>query len=93
MQGKTEKKITEQCVRENLPFPDAIQNAPILMDGLELYYNGFYELINDRPMDGNISWSTIHSYSINIELGEEQKEAMHYHIREMDNAYLSSRKG
>lgn len=92
-QGKVEGKIIEQCMREGLPLPDRIANAPILLDGLDLYYSGYRDLMYDRPMDGSISWSTIHRYSVDLELGEEQREAMHYHIREMDNAYLGSRKG
>lgn len=92
-QGEVEVKIMDQCLREKLPFPQAIQNAPELLQGLELFYNGFKDLANDRPSGGAIPWSVVHEYSKDLELGEEQKEAMHYHIREMDNAYLSSKKG
>lgn len=83
----------EQCLREKIPFPQAIQNAPTLLQGLELFFVGFKDLANDRSSGGVITWSVIHEYSKNLGLGEEQKEAMHYHIQEMDNAYLGSKKG
>ena len=81
----------EQCLRENIPFPDKIANAPSLLAGLELYYLGFMALSDSRQMGmgvGSISRKTIHDYCEAYEIVGDQKEEMHHHIKEMDSAYL-----
>jgi hypothetical protein len=81
----------QQCLREGLPFPERIANAPDLLTGLELYYLAFFELCDSRNVGmtlGPIPWKVIHDYCKAYNLSEEQTEEMHYHIREMDSAYL-----
>jgi len=81
----------QQCLREGLPFPDRIANAPDLIAGLELYYMGFVNLSDSRQIGmslGPIPWKVIQDYCVALELDEEQTEAMHHHLREMDAAYL-----
>jgi hypothetical protein len=81
----------EQCLREGLPFPEKIQNAPDLLTGLELYYLGFVELSDSRQIGmamGPIPWKVIHDYCEAHHLDEDQTEEMHHHIREMDAVYL-----
>jgi hypothetical protein len=81
----------EQCLREGLPFPEKIANAPELIAGLELYYLGFIELSDSRQIGmaiGPISWQTVRDYCQSISLCEEQTEAMHHHIKEMDGVFL-----
>jgi len=90
-QGEVEQKIMVQCVREGLPFPDRIQNAPTLLMGLELFFLGFMDLSSSRQIGmgmGPIPWQAINQYCTSIELNEEQTEAMHHHIRELDTCYL-----
>lgn len=90
-QGPVEQKIIDQCMREGIPLPDRIQNAPSLWAGLNLYYNGFHDLSASRMTGfglGPIWWSTIQQYCDSLGLSEEQTETMHHHIREMDTAYL-----
>jgi hypothetical protein len=81
----------QQCLREGLALPDRIANAPELLPGLELFYLGFVELTDSRQLGmglGPIPWKVIHDYCEALELDEEQTEAMHHHLREMDAAYL-----
>jgi hypothetical protein len=91
-QGHIEEQIIKQAERSGLPIPDRIENAPSIMPGLELYYIGFLELNSSRSLGGfgigPIPWLAIEQYSQALELDEDQKMAMHFHIVEMDKAYL-----
>jgi len=81
----------EQCLREGLPFPDKIANAPELLPGLELYYLAFMELTDSRQIGmglGAIPWKVVHDYCEAYGLSDEQTEEMHHHMKEMDAAYL-----
>lgn len=39
---------------------------------------------------GPIWWDTIQTYCERLELDEEQTEAMHHHIKEMDKVYMKN---
>lgn len=91
-QGPTEQLILKQCLRERLPIPEAIQNAPDLQLGLELYYNAFWDLDTCRMRgfdQGSITWFDIRRYSKALKLDEIQTEKMHLVIPMMDREYLS----
>lgn len=78
-------------MREGLPLPDRIQNAPELLPGLELFWLAFMELSDSRNIGmglGPIPWKVIHDYCVVYDLNGEQMEEMHHHIRELDSAYL-----
>ena len=78
-------------MREGLPLPQRLENAPSLLPGLELYYMGFMDLMASRQVGfsvGPIWWETVQKYCETYRLGEEQTEDMHYHIRNLDTVYL-----
>jgi len=90
-QGHIEQQIIEQAVRSGLPIPNRIENAPSIWPGLELYYLGFMELTSSRQVGfsvGPIPWLAIEQYCVMKGLDEEQTEAMHHHIIQMDTVYL-----
>ena len=90
-QGHIEEQIIKQAMRSGLPIPSRIENAPSIWPGLELYYLGFLELNSSRQIGmqlGPIPWLAIEQYAQAKELDDDQKEAMHYHISEMDRSYL-----
>ena len=90
-QGAVEKKIIQQCMREGLPLPSKIKNAPELIFGLALFLQAFNNLTYSRTygfVPGPISWASIEDYCVKNKLDEEQTQDMHYFIRVMDNAYL-----
>ena len=90
-QGHVEQQIIEQAVKAGLPIPARIENAPSIMPGLELYYLGFLELTSSRQVGmgvGPIPWLAIEQYCVMKGLDEEQSEAMHHHIVQMDTVYL-----
>lgn len=83
--------IVNQCMREGIPLPQRIENAPSLLPGLELYYIAFTDLMASRQTGfglGPIWWDTIQRYCDVHGIVGEQAEDMHYHIREMDTVYM-----
>lgn len=82
-------------MRERLPLPDRMQNAPSLLLGLHIYYQAFLDLTSCRMLglsEGPIPWLATQQYCDMLKLDDEMRDDMHYHIREMDNAYLKYRK-
>lgn len=90
-QGHIEDQIIRQAVRSGLPIPSRIENAPSIWPGLELYYLGFLELNSSRQIGmglGPIPWLAIEQYCAAKQLDDDQREAMHHHVTEMDRVYL-----
>jgi hypothetical protein len=85
--------ILEQCYRQRLPLPDALQNAPELHFGLELYFISFLELSTCRALgpggEGGVSWLAISDYADRNKFSEEQREDLFFYMHEMDKAYLA----
>ena len=78
-------------MRERLPLPRKIAEAPALFQGLELYYDAFLELNSCRTTGfglGPIPWTAMCDYAEAFELDEEQKDDLFYYVRAMDVAYL-----
>ena len=85
-----EAKIVKQCMRDRLPLPDAIANAPTLQLGLDLYFDAFWDLSSCRMSGftlGPIPWSAIFDYALAYAYDEDQRENLVHYIRVMDNAY------
>lgn len=84
--------IIEQCVREKLPLPKRIQNAPELLLGNELFYVAFLDLTSCRgeayESEGPIRWTATQKWAEVHEMDEEQREDLHYYIPRMDKTYL-----
>ncbi len=81
-------------MQRRLPLPDRIQNAPELELGLELYYGAFWDLDSCRPLgmgEGPIPWIAIEQYAQLNDIVGDQREMLHFHIRQLDNAYLQHR--
>lgn len=71
--------------------PDWLASAPILLRGLDLYLNAFYDLNSDRSVGmsaGPIPWTAIHTYASAMGVFGVDFEDMVYLIRRLDNAYL-----
>ena len=80
-------------MRENRPLPDRIQNAPSLMVGMELYYGAFMDLMGSRQFGGMgglgpIGWDVVQYYAVSNGFNGDQTEALHHHIRRMDEYYM-----
>lgn len=92
-QAPHEARIIQQCMRERLPLPESIANAPQLHLGLELYFDAFFDLSTCRTVGlagaGPIPWSSIRDYAVTFELSEEQMEDLFYYVRVMDNAFMA----
>lgn len=86
-----EKTIIRAALATGRPIPKKIAEAPDLDLGLELYYSAFFELMTQRTGmgDGPISWLAVSEYATVHEFDSEQREALHYYITRMDDAYLA----
>jgi len=89
--GSVEKAILDQCYKHRMPIPDKIQNAPQLLDGLDLYYTGFMDLTTCREIgmvEGPISWTNMAGYCKFHNITGEQAEDFLYFVSRMDSTYL-----
>jgi hypothetical protein len=60
-------------------------NAPQVALGLGLFWDGFWDLIDDRLSERSpIPWSTIQAYAVAKEFDEDQAFSLHYHVKAMD---------
>lgn len=76
-------------MRERLPLPHAIQNAPELWLGLELYLGAFIDLDSCRPSGWDarpIPWTAIADYADAYGITGEQRDDLFYFVRAMDSA-------
>lgn len=88
--------MIEQAYRQNRPLPRAIQNAPELWPGLELYFNAWVELDSCRAIGmvaGPIPWTAVEEYSKASGLDDEQRSRLHRLIRAMDVLYMEHQRG
>lgn len=88
-QGRTERRIIEECIRRKRALPKAIKEAPRLQFGLELFFDAWCDLQGDRGGmgDGRIPWTAIESYCRYNDYDEDLREDTHYLIRAMDEAW------
>lgn len=92
-QAPHEKNIIRQCLASRQPLPDSIANAPELELGMELYYDAFLDLSDDREVGlapGPIPWSVIRDWGLTYELSPEQMDDLFYYVKAMDKAYLQN---
>lgn len=75
-----------------MPLPEKIKNAPVLLQGIELFYMGFMDLTTCRGQgygsEGPIGWLPIYEYCIAHDIAGEQMEDFFYHVQQLDRAYL-----
>lgn len=95
-QGNTEKLVLQQLFKTapGRAIPNKIANAPSLRFGLELFYVAFMDLVHcrDHMSGGPITWFTIQQYAVANDFDEDQTEALHFYISEMDDIYLTHMK-
>lgn len=90
-QEPVERKIIEQCLRENRPFPSKIADAPELRMGLIFIYEAFQELTSCRFLgmaEGPIPWTAVNTYCDVYGVDFDHKQDFFYLIRALDNTYL-----
>jgi hypothetical protein len=78
-------------LKQNLPLPKAIANAPELELGLEFVYKAFWELSSCRQCGfgiGYIPWPAIAEYAAFYGLEADEFDDFVYQIRAMDKAYV-----
>ncbi|MGD9210529.1 MAG: hypothetical protein PVI90_07125 [Desulfobacteraceae bacterium] len=94
-QGPTERFLIENCIRDGRPLPKAIQDAPELDLGLDIYYIAFLHLNTCRSIGweiGPIPWHIINEYAKSEDIVDDQRDDLFYFIQKMDAAYLEYHK-
>lgn len=87
----SEQNIAKQCYAIGQPLPERIANAPVLVMGLELYLQAFFDLDSQRSHGmglTRIPWTAIRDYAVAFEFDERQTEDLFYYIKMMDAANL-----
>lgn len=80
--------------RRGMAPPEFIANAPVLLPGLELYYDAFQELSTCRPyiglegLPGPIPWTAIDRYGLAHGFEEEGLKYLVRMIRALDDEFL-----
>ena len=77
------------CIERGQPLPDALLNAPDLLQGLDFFYNAFGQLSTCRPVGmglGSIPWTAIDRYAERNDV--EDFDEFLYMVRKMDDAYI-----
>lgn len=78
-------------MRDRRPLPQKIADAPILLPGLDLFYNAFTALSTCRQQgwsEGDIPWTAISEYCDRNSLTGEQRADTFYFVRSLDLEYL-----
>lgn len=70
-------------------MPPKIRDKPVLLSGLSLFYDAFWDVATCRPSPGSlIPWTAINSWAEAKGLDEETRGLLHRYIRKMDLAFL-----
>lgn len=86
-QGRTERRILQDCQRLRMPVPDAIANAPELDFGNDFYFSAYLELSSCRT-DGPIPWTAIADYCRAFDLCDDEVEDLMRVVRLVDSDIL-----
>lgn len=87
-QGPVEQTIIKACMRDGIPLPKKIAEAPELQLGLELYFSAYLDLMTSRNPDSAISWATMMGYARAYEFDEEQTDDLIFYVQRLDGAHM-----
>lgn len=90
-----EEQTVQHYERKGLPLPKELADSPVLMPGLNIFLQGFFDLSSDRQIGmglGPIPWTVIEKYCESKGFDLEQKEAFHSHLRALDAVFLEYHK-
>ena len=83
--------IIDNCDKTGKEYPKFIQDAPKLIEGLQIFYDAFVACSTCRGGmgDGPIPWTVIEQYADRLKADDGLRDLLHYHIRGMDNVALT----
>ena len=93
-QGKSDEKIREQAKLTGAKRPDRIANKPEVINGLEMYWKAFTDLMADRELgmgEGPIRWTAISDWAARRGINGDDFERLVFLLREMDSVYMEHR--
>jgi hypothetical protein len=78
-------QLMEMAYDRDLPLPRHLREAPEVAPGLEIYWLAFWDLLSERSGmgDGPIRWTAIQAWADYNGLDEDQREALHHHLKRM----------
>ena len=85
----------EQAYKRGLPLPEFIRNAPVLLPGLDIYYEAFQELSTCRPyiglegVPGPIPWTAVDRYGVSKGFDGEAQDYLEKLVRALDDEFLT----
>lgn len=77
-----------------MPIPAAIQNAPELLPGLDLFISAYTELSTCRQLgmtEGPIPWLAMNAYCDVYEIDGDLRQEFFYILRQLDNEMMEYR--
>lgn len=86
--GELEEILTERALKEGMPIPDRIANAPDIFPWLMLYMRAFFALDTHRSHSQGVSripWLAIEQYARINEFDTQQKEDLHFFTSRLDD--------
>lgn len=73
-------------------MPEAIANAPELLEGLSFFYAAFWDVNTCRSLgfgaEGPIPWTAVRQWAEEHELEGDQRKDLFVYLEKMDGAYL-----
>ena len=90
-QGRDEDALVNLALKNGMPIPEYINNAPQLWPGLGIYYKAFWDLMSSRMVafgPGPIPWDAVDRYAERRQFDDDQRVALEHHIQLMDVVYL-----
>lgn len=66
-----------------------VQDAPLLEQGLELYWRAFWDLITCRGWHGTIPWTAVDQWALRYRLSNEQRELLTFYVRAMEEEWAA----
>lgn len=75
-----------------MELPEAIENQPVLLDGLGIYMTAFQSLSTCRAFSqgtiGPIPWLAIERYAERYDFDEDSFTLLEVYIQKMDDVYI-----
>jgi len=76
------------AARDGVDPPEPILNKPVLLQGLELFYDAFIDLSTCRIMGGPIPFTAYLTYCDHYQIEGTQRERLIGRVQRLDRFYL-----
>lgn len=91
-QGPLQHQILRDAYKSRMPIPDKFKNAPDLLPGAELYFNGYLELAafaGQPRARRQIVWADARAYALDHDFDEDQRFIWFECVSSLDREWLA----